>query len=514
MKSKKDLLLRMLIVFTFLLISATSIAFSIYLMFMAHGNAELMVLAGLFLAISLISIVFNFTIGMFYYNSFFYSKYQKKILTAASSMQTMKSMPSVSVVLLAYNEDPSIIKTNYTELLKMDYPKNKLHFFLSDDSTNQSISMQLKDFCNKNNIRYIHRKKNTNFKAGALNNFLKYSKDDLIAIFDYDEYLKNKNFLNDLVPYFRDKSVSFVQTQKRYSKGSLFSDSVDLFDAFFFHFIQPARAINNTAIFAGSCGIIRRSVLDEIGGFPNNVIEDTFFSFESDVHNYKGIFTEKIYAVGKPITKFSALVKQQIRYNYGDNQFLRYVVRSKKTKNLPLVSKLDYISHGFGLNYLSVMLLLFTVLSIFVVFYIPFVKIPPQDLFNLKMLNYKLELLGLFGFTISLFFPVILTKIYFKSLKKGLMIFLLNFALIIIRTKAAIYAIFNKNIDLWSRSTIMPNKSFIQSVNLTKLELSFSSVLFILGAFAIYKSIIYGGIFLIWYGFMYVSTTILFYKYG
>jgi hypothetical protein len=130
------------------------------------------------------------------------------------------------------------------------------------------------------------------------------------------------------------------------------------------------------------------------------------------------------------------------------------------------------------------------------------------------MLNYKLELLGLFGFTISLFFPVILTKIYFKSLKKGLMIFLLNFALIIIRTKAAIYAIFNKNIDLWSRSTIMPNKSFLHSVNLTKLELSFSSVLFILGAFAIYKSIIYGGIFLIWYGFMYVSTTILFYKYG
>ncbi|MCL4381060.1 MAG: glycosyltransferase [Candidatus Marsarchaeota archaeon] len=512
MKLKKDLLLRMLIVFAFLLISATSIAFSAYLMFMAHGNAELMVLAGLFLAISLISVVFNFTIGMFYYNSFFYSKYQKKIL--AASLKGMQSTPSVAVVLLAYNEDPGIIKTNYAELLKMDYPKSKLHFFLSDDSTKTEISEQLKEFCSRNRISYIHRKKNTNFKAGALNNFLKHSKDDLIAIFDYDEYLKDKNFLKDLIPYFGDKSVSFVQTQKRYSKGSLFSDSVDLFDAFFFHFIQPARAINNTAIFAGSCGIIRRSALDRIGGFPNNVIEDTFFSFESDIHNYRGVFTEKIYAIGKPITKFSALVKQQIRYNYGDNQFLSYVVRSKKAKKLPFASKLDYISHGFGLNYLSVMLLLFTVLSIFVVFYIPFVKIPPQDLFNLKMLNYKLELLGLFGFTISLLFPVILTKIYFKSLKKGLMIFLLNFSLVIIRTKAAVYALFNKNIDLWSRSTIMPDKTLTQSIRLTKLELSFSSVLFILGAFAIYKSIIYGGIFLIWYGFMYVSATILFYKYG
>ena len=37
------------------------------------------------------------------------------------------------------------------------------------------------------------------------------------------------------------------------------SDSINLFDAFFFKFIQPARAFNNTAIFSGSCGIIRRS---------------------------------------------------------------------------------------------------------------------------------------------------------------------------------------------------------------------------------------------------------------
>ena len=510
---KKDFLLRILILAVFILISLTSIAFSIYLLFMSHGNLNLIILSGIFLAISAISLVFNFTIGMFYYNSFFYTIYEKSILSNISKKK-MLGLPSVSIVLLAYNEDPNIIKTNYTELLKINYPKNKVNFFLSDDSTKSYISKDLKDFAKKNNIFYIHRSNNTNFKAGALNNFIKYSKDDLIAIFDYDEYLNDKNFLKDLVPYFKDKKISFVQTQKRYAKNTLFSDSVDLFDAFFFHFIQPARAIHNTAIFAGSCGIIRRSVLNEIGGFPNNVIEDTFFSYESDIHNYKGIFTQKIYALGKPITKFSALVKQQIRYNYGDNQFLKYILKNKTAKKLPASSKLDYISHGFGLNYLSLMLLIFTILSIFVVFYIPFVKIPPQDLFNLKMLNYKLELFGLFGFTISLLFPVLLTKIYFKSLKKGLMIFLLNFALVIIRTKAAIYALFNKNIDLWSRNTIMPNKSLLQSINLTKLEISFSSILFILGAFAIYKSITFGGIFLIWYGFMYISATIFFYKYG
>jgi cellulose synthase (UDP-forming) len=88
--------------------------------------------------------------------------------------------------------------------------------------------------------------------------------------------------------------------------------------------VQPSRALNNTAIFAGSCGLIRRSALDKIGGFPEYIIEDTFFSFESDMHNYTSIYIPKVYAYGKPITTFTELVKQQWRYNYGDTQFMMY----------------------------------------------------------------------------------------------------------------------------------------------------------------------------------------------
>ncbi len=512
MKQKSDYLFRLLIIIIFTLLSVTSIIFSLYLFFISKNNFDLIVLSSIFLVLSLISTIFNVIMGLFYYRSYFYGNYLKKIKNEFKFNKN--NLPKVSVVLLAYNEDPKLIIKNYNELLKITYPKNKINFFLSDDSTMPEIRSELKNFCNTSNIFYIHRKENKDYKAGALNNFIKHSKDELILIFDYDEYLIDKNILLDLVPLFNDKNVSFVQTEKRYFDGNIFSDSVDLFDAFFFKFIEPARALNNTAIFAGSCGIIRRSALDKIGGFPKNVIEDTFFSFESDLHKYKGIFIPKIYAKGKPITKFSALAKQQIRYNYGDTQFLKYVLEKSKRSELTFKSKLDYISHGFGLNYLSVMLLLFTILSIFIVFLIPFIKIPITELFNPNFINYKFELFGIFGFLIALVFPILLTKIYFKSIKKGIMIFILNFALIIIRTKAAVYALFNKNIDLWSRRTLITKKSIVQSISLTKMELLFSSILFSLGYFAILKSIIFGGIFLIWYGFMYISATVLFYKYG
>ena len=106
----------------------------------------------------------------------------------------------------------------------------------------------------------MHRNDRKGFKAGALNNMLKHSKEEFVAIFDYDEVPhKHRTSLMDMLPYFSDKKLSYIQTEKRYFKGTFFSDTVDLFDAFFFKFVQPSRALNNTAIFAGSCGLIRRT---------------------------------------------------------------------------------------------------------------------------------------------------------------------------------------------------------------------------------------------------------------
>ena len=44
-----------------------------------------------------------------------------------------------------------------------------------------------------------------------------------------------------------------------------------------------------------------------------NVIEDTFFSFESDEKNFRSLYIPKVYALGRPLATFTALVKQQKR---------------------------------------------------------------------------------------------------------------------------------------------------------------------------------------------------------
>jgi cellulose synthase (UDP-forming) len=508
---------RFVLLFTvtlFVLLSVSGIAFSVYL-FVVANTPYMYLLAVLFCLLSLVAGFFNIFASFLYYRSHFYYEYVKKI---SANVKPLKSFPTVAIAIPVYNEDINLVKRNLLRLKKINYPKDKVRFYVLDDSTLKENLDALSSFARRNGMRYLHRDNRSGFKAGALNNMLKQCKEDYLAIFDSDERLTNRNFLVDLLPYFKDSNISYIQTEKSNSGGSFFSDSVNLFDAFFFRFIQPARALDNTSIFSGSCGIIRRSALDRIGGFPEYIIEDTFFSFESDLHNYKSVYIPKIYAYGKPVTTFTALVKQQWRYNYGDTQFLSYFFkkRTKEFRHRSPLSNIDYMTHGFGLNYLSLILVLFTIVSILIVFSnLPFIHLTLRQALQTRSAGLDLELFGAFAFVLSLFVPVILTKIYFKSLSKGFMVFILNFSLAIVRTKAAFAAVLNRSPGMrWSKTAENNSHNLVYSLYNTRFELAFSAVLFGFGYLAIATHNISGGIWLGAYGFLYLAATVLIYKYG
>ncbi|MDE1828457.1 MAG: glycosyltransferase [Candidatus Micrarchaeota archaeon] len=509
---------RSLAVILFVTLSIAGMIFSVYLFYIAN-SIYMYLLAALFTMLSLIAGFFNVYASIWYFRSFFYDKYLTKI---KQGLPKLTSFPKVAVAIPVYNEDPKMVERNLTKLLELDYPKDKIRFYLLDDSTDKRISGALAKICKRLKVEFLHRDTRQGFKAGALNSMLKVSKEEFIAVFDADESLIDRGFIVDLLPYLSDKQVSYVQTEKKYTRYSFFSDSVDIFDAFFFKFIQPARALNNTAVFAGSCGLIRRSALDSIGGFPEYVIEDTFFSFESDLHNFKSMYVPKVYALGRPIKTFTELVKQQWRYNYGDTQFISYFFKRKGdypkgTSITHLLANMDYITHGFGLNYLSIVLILFTFASIGVVFTaLPFAHISVSNFFSGSQLPVYLEILGFLAFTLSLLTPVLLTKIYFKSFKKGFMVFLLNYALAFVRTKAAIATLARMNPGInWNRSKLPTEaRNLGYSLTNTKSEIAFASVMFALSAFALSVSNLAGGIWLLWYGILYSLATILLYKYG
>ncbi len=507
--------LRLFTVLLFAILTVSGAAFAVY-MLLTSTSMSMVALAIVFLMLALVSGFFNVTSALQYYRSYFYYRHIKEI---SAGLKPLRSFPTVAIVVPVFNESTEMVKRNVLRLQSMDYPKSKMRFYMVDDSTNAQSVEELRDFSRSNDIVFMHRENRSGFKAGAFNNMLRNSNEEFIAIFDADEYLTNKSFLKELMPYFSDKQMAYVQARKSSFNGSFFSNSVKLFDDFFFTFIQPARAFNNTAIFAGSCGIIKKSVLDTIGGFPEYIVEDTFFSFEADVNSYKGLYVPKIYAYGAPITSFTALARQQWRYNYGDTQFLRYFIDKlvhKKAQLRSHFSKVDYVAHGFGLNYLSVMLVLSTIASVLIVFSnFSFAHMSLSQLLLANSMQQSIEVLGFATFLISLLVPVMLTKVYFKSISRGLMVFVLNFALAIVRFKAAIAAMLGVNPAMhWHRVTGHNKHRALFSLFNTSTEIGFALMMLAAGYIAFYFNNITGSLWLAWYGVMYLAATMLIYKYG
>ncbi len=505
---------RVALIALFFILTSVSLIFSVYLIITAD-SPFVYVVAISFTVLSLVSGVFNIVSSYSYFRSYFYTEYLDKL---KSKLKPMKSYPSVAVVVPVYNEEPEMLAKNLARFRELRYNKRKLRFYVLDDSTNPGIANATKRISAENGAVYMHRDKRENFKAGAMNEMLKKTNEEFLAYFDSDEYLTDKNFLLDLLPYFQDPKVSFVQTEKRSARGTFFSDTVDLFDALFFKLIQPSRVMNGTALFAGSCAIVRRSALEEVGGFPPYITEDTFFSFESDAHNFKGLHIPRVYALGKPMTSFTELAQQQWRYNYGDTQFLFYFWKRRKASTraaLSALSKIDYTAHGFGLNYLSSILILFTVVSMLIVLSAaPFAFASIKQVFAPPYTALNLEILGITAFLLSIFIPVALTKAYFNSYSKGVMMFTLNFALSFIRLKGALAAVLSQT-PRWPKGSMQLLRSNPALTALTKapLEIGFSVLLFATSfiAFLVYN--ISGALWLLWYGILYSSAFFFFAKY-
>lgn len=518
MENKKiSIASRLFVVTLFFVLSSTSLIFSIYLLFHSFG-ALYYFIAISFAVLALVTCVFNTVTAYAYYKSYFYDAYFEKL---EKGLKPLREYPTVAVIVPTYKESVALVEKGMSSLKKLRYERGKIKYYLHDDSHDSEANAKKKALCKKYGFTYVTRPENTHFKAGALNNVLTRSDEEFVAIFDADERLTNTNFLLDLLPYFNDKNVSFVQTEKSYEEtGSLFTESINLFDALFFRFMQPSRALHGTAVFTGSCGIVRRAALDAVGGFPKYVTEDAFFSFESDLHGFKSVYIPRVYALGKPLT-FSELVNQQWRYNYGDTQFLFYFLnRAKKAKrqDFSLFSKIDYLSYGFGLNYLSSVLILFTLLAILTVASAaPFAYASLTMLIDAQQGIFYLELLGVAAFSLSILVPVVLTKIYFNSVSKGLMLFVLNFALAFARLKGALAALAGALPGKgWFKGSELKNGPvrLLSTLKVSGMELAFSLLILVSSAFAMLASNATGFLWLLWYGMLYSSAFFFYYKYG
>ena len=240
--------------------------------------------------------------------------------------QDVDTWPSVDVFIPTYNEPLEVVKQTVFSAMQMDWPKDRLHVYVLDDGRRE----EFRDFCEELGVGYLTRDNNAHAKAGNINAALAVTGSDYVAIFDCD-HIPTRSFLQICMGWFiRDPKLAMLQTPHHFFSPDPFEKNLDTFHVMpnegelFYGIVQDGNDLWNAAFFCGSCAIIKRAPLLEVGGVAvETVTEDAHTALKLSRHGYNTAYLELPQAAGLATESLSAHVGQRIRWARGMAQICR-----------------------------------------------------------------------------------------------------------------------------------------------------------------------------------------------
>jgi cellulose synthase (UDP-forming) len=256
--------------------------------------------------------------------------------------------PNVDIFVTVVDEPLAILRRTLIGCVNQDYPKDRYRVYVLDDDQRDEIQALAKSL----NCGYIRRADRQHAKAGNLNHALQETSGEIIAIFDVD-HVPTGSFLKDTVGFFQDEQVAFVQTPHHFYNPDVFQRNLQLEGSLkneqllFYRVLQAGRDRHNSAFFAGSCGLFRRRVLMEIGGFrTETVTEDIHTSMVIHAKGYRSCYLNKVLAAGLMPETFESSNKQRVRWAMGHVQIL-FQTNPFTMRGLTLPQRIGYFASIF-----------------------------------------------------------------------------------------------------------------------------------------------------------------------
>ena len=239
--------------------------------------------------------------------------------------------PVVCLQVPTYNEPPELVIETIRSLVGLDYPALRVQV-VDNNTTQEALWRPVEIECQRlreagHAIDFVHLPEWPGFKAGALNWARSHLAADveIVGVVDAD-YVVEPDWLRTTVPFFNDASVAFVQTPQDYRawETSAFYRACYVGFAYFFRVGMVSRAHRNAIIFAGTMGLIRRRVLDEVGGWDERIItEDAEISLRVLARGFRSVYVPTAHGRGIMPLTYEGLRKQRFRWAFGGMQILR-----------------------------------------------------------------------------------------------------------------------------------------------------------------------------------------------
>lgn len=261
---------------------------------------------------------------------------------------------TVDIYVPIVNEPLYILRRTLVSCLNQEYPKEKYRVYVLDDGQREEVEQLAQSL----GCCYLRRPYRVHAKAGNLNFALEHTGGELIAVFDTD-HAPAATFLTQTVGFFDEAKVAFVQTPQHFYNADVFQKNLQMDtklpneQALFFRVIQPGRDQTNSAFFAGSCGVFRRNVLVDVGGFQTDTItEDIHTSLLVHARGYESRYLNTPLAAGLNPETFETFLKQRARWATGTWQML-FRSNPLTVPGLSWAQRINYVAavwyFGFGI---------------------------------------------------------------------------------------------------------------------------------------------------------------------
>jgi cellulose synthase/poly-beta-1,6-N-acetylglucosamine synthase-like glycosyltransferase len=333
-----------------------------------HANAfDLMMMIPYFIVLVILAVY-----GLHrYWLVYDYYKYRRNI---PGPPPETKEWPRVTVQLPIFNER-YVIERLVEAVARFDYPHELLDIQVLDDSMDETRDVARA--CVERHaalgmpISYIHRANREGYKAGALENGLKTSRGEFVAIFDAD-FIPEPDFLRRTVPYFQNPEIGMVQTRWTYLNQDyslLTQVETILLDG---HFVveHGARSRRGTFFnFNGTAGIWRRTAIEAAGGWEHDTLtEDTDLSYRAQLKGWKFLYLPDIECASELPVDMNGFKAQQARWAKGLMQTAKKILPKVLRSDAPWHVKTEAFFHlTANISYPLMVLFSVTLLPVMIV---------------------------------------------------------------------------------------------------------------------------------------------------
>jgi len=259
-----------------------------------------------------------------------------------------KKFPFISFIVPAYNEENSLRETVVC-LINIQYPKGKKEIIIVNDGSKDNTLKIAKELEKKYSVVKVLNKINSG-KANSLNEAIKITKGELIAVVDADSY-PEKEALSRMVGYFEDEQVAAVTSRVLVKNKDNLLERFQILD---YSIIAWTRKlldfVNSVYVTNGPLSIYRKSVVIDLGGFdPKNLTEDIEITWHilSEGYKTKMSYSAIVYTTVPDNLKY--WIKQRVRWNLGGLQTVHKYHKSmfKNPENLFGYFVIPYVSTSF-----------------------------------------------------------------------------------------------------------------------------------------------------------------------